>query len=102
MAEPPRGGLPLDILRSGGRLIGRPGRSDVVWMLSGGEPAACALLEVLAYSGSDVTPSGYPGEMRRLPDGSTVGFRPPSKSAPPTIDINIEGFRVRKLKFEVD
>lgn len=48
----------------------------------------------------EITPPGYPGRMMRLPDGSTIGFRPSSTSGPPAIDLRIRDFPdVTKIHF---
>jgi hypothetical protein len=57
------------------------------------------LFDDLTAGGTDVTPPGYPGILRRLAGGGHVGLRPASKSGPPTIDIDIPGVAIDKVKF---
>jgi len=46
------------------------------------------IFQELTQGGRDVTPPGYPGTLIELPHGrGTIGFRPASKSGPPTIDV---------------
>jgi hypothetical protein len=49
--------------------------------------------------GTPDTPPDYPGEGTRLPNGDWIGYRPTSKSGPPTIDINVDGIPFDKIKF---
>ena len=46
-----------------------------------------------------MTPTGHPGKLVRLPDGGFEGIRGASKSGPLTVDLNISGITVRKIKF---
>lgn len=57
------------------------------------------MFDKLAEGGRDVTPEGHRGKLVQLPDGSYVGLRPNSKSGPPTVDVNIPGVDIEKLKF---
>jgi hypothetical protein len=41
----------------------------------------------------------YPGKIVDLPGGGRVGLRPKSKSGEPTIDIDIPGIPIKKIKF---
>ena len=40
-----------------------------------------------------------PGVLRDLPGGGRVGLRPASKSGPATIDVDIPGIPIDKIKF---
>jgi hypothetical protein len=62
--------------------------------------AANDLFNELTEGGKDIAPPGYPGTLVQLPGGGIVGLRPTSKSGPPTIDVNIPGISVRKVKFK--
>jgi len=53
----------------------------------------------LAEGGVDITPPGHPGLLVALPGGGVIGYRPTSISGPPTIDINIPGYILDKIKF---
>ncbi len=93
---------PADILMPGGSQIGKPGTSSGIRRLNGGMDAAKKTFDELAAGGTDITPSGHPGKLVKLPDGSRVGFRPVSSSADksPAIDIDIPGIPVKKIHFE--
>ena len=85
--------------RGGLRSLGRAGSSSSIRVADGGASAAEKLFGKLSKGGVDVTPPGHPGKLVRLPDGGFVGYRGVSKSGPPTIDVNIPGIDVRKIKF---
>jgi len=53
----------------------------------------------LARGGADVTPPGHPGILVELSEGGHVGYRPISRSGVPTIDVNIPGYDIKKIKF---
>jgi len=89
--------------------IGRPGSSENIKEVIGGSEDALALFHQLVegatinpHSNPDVASAG--GLLAKLSNGSTIGFRPFSKSGPPTIDIhNFPGLpRVFKIKFVVE
>lgn len=90
---------PADVLKPGGRLVGQPGSSAGVRELPGGEQSAEELFDRLTKGGTDITPSRYPGKRVRLPNGDTIGYRPKSTSGPPTIDVDVAGVGIDKLKF---
>ncbi len=90
---------PGNILMPGGKPIGVPGPGRQVQEVAGGQKEADDLFEDLTKSGILNTPSGYPGKGCALPGGGWVGLRPKSKSGPPTIDVNIPGLPIRKIKF---
>ncbi len=46
-----------------------------------------------------VVPLPPPNEGETLLDGSVISYRPRSRSGPPTIDVNVHGLKIRKLKF---
>lgn len=81
-----------DILMPGGKPIGAratgPRASARLREVGGGQADAERLFRELTQGGTGVTPAGYPGTMIELPNGrGTVGYRPASKSGPPTIDV---------------
>ncbi len=90
---------PQDILNPNGQPIGKPGNRPEVRVENGGEKAARDLYDKLAKGGTPETPSGYPGEGTRLPNGDWVGYRSTSKSGAPSIDLDVNGFPYRKIKF---
>ena len=93
---------PQDLLAPGGVPIGQAGTSPEIRELPGGAPAAQALLKQLVQGATISTPPGYPGTRYTLPNGGGyIGYRPSSKSGPPTIDVNIPSLKgvVEKLKF---
>jgi hypothetical protein len=83
-----------DILMPGGNPIG---------VKATGPRASARLREVAG--GKDITPSGYPGKLIELPSGrGTIGYRPASKSGPPTIDVDVvdtagQPIPIEKIKF---
>jgi hypothetical protein len=98
-----------DILMPGGQPIGVKGTgkraSARLREVSGGPAAADHFFQELARGGKDITPPGYPGKLIELPNGrGTVGYRPASKSGPPTIDVNAvdatgQPIPIEKIKF---
>ena len=86
----------------GGQPVGRPGASADIRRENGGLPAAQKMFDELADGGRDVTPTGYPGKLVKLPGGGTVGLRPVSSSADksPAIDVKIPGIPFDKIHFE--
>jgi len=66
---------------------------------TGGKPAADKMFDDLKQGGTQNTPAGYPGQGYDLLGGGWVGLRPTSKSGEPTIDVNIPGIPIRKIKF---
>jgi len=90
---------PEDILMPGGKPIGIPGPGRRVREVAGGQQEADELFNILTQGGKPNTPMGYPGLASDLPGGGWIGIRPVSKSGPPTIDLNIPGIPIRKIKF---
>lgn len=90
---------PTEILEPSGRPLGRPGSSEAIRELPGGQQAAEELFKRLSEHGTDITPPGHTGQLVQLLGGGYVGYRPRTRSGPPTIDVNIPGLRTRKLKF---
>lgn len=90
---------PEDILMPGGKAIGVPGRGHHVREVSGDLDKAKRLFNDLTIGGTIVTSTGYSGTIVQLPGGGHVGLRARSKSGPPTIDINVPGIPVKKIKF---
>ena len=95
------GETPSEVLKPGGQCTGEPGNSSKIRILPGGEDEARELLERLTKGkgGADITLPEHVGHVIRLPDGSIIGFRPVSKSGPPTVDVKVSGVRPRKIKF---
>lgn len=91
---------PDEILMPGGSPIGARGRKFEIRELSGGADDADQLFGELTEGGTNVTPPGYPGKLYELPGGGRVGLRAHSKSGQPTIDVNIPGVPIKKLKFK--
>ena len=87
------------MLKPGGQNVGEAGDNSGVRILPGGDQEAQRLFDRLTKGGKDITPSGHPGKIIQMPDGSVISYRPTSKSGPPTIDINVSGLAIRKLKF---
>ena len=91
---------PTDLLLPGGTPIGTPGSSPDIREVGGGLAAATQLFDDLTQSGNDVTPAGYPGKLVELPAGGFIGLRPALTSGPPTLDVNVPGVPIRKVKFK--
>ena len=88
-----------DLLLPDGQPVGAPGSLDVIRELPGGQHAAATLFEHLSKDGEDVTPPGHPGRLVQTPDGGYIGYRSSLRSGPPTIDVNIAGIAIRKLRY---
>jgi hypothetical protein len=71
---------PEGLLQPGGKPIGKPGSDEGIRELPGGNAAAEGLFARLTKGGTDITPSGHPVKLVRMPDGSYFGYRPMSKS----------------------
>jgi hypothetical protein len=91
---------PADLLLPGGIPLGAQGSKPGIREVPGGVQAAQDLFNQLSQGGKDITPPGYSGNLVELPTGGIVGFRPSSRSGPPTIDVNIPGIPIRKIKFK--
>jgi hypothetical protein len=77
------GGKPIGVRGTGPRASAR------LREVSGGQTEAERIFQELSPGSTDITPTGYPGKLIELPNGrGTVGYRPASKSGPPTIDVN--------------
>ena len=96
---PKEGETPADVLKPAGRLVGQAGSSADIRELPGGKQAAEEMFDRLTKGGFDITPPRYPGKRIRLPNGDTIGYRSKSTSGPPTIDVDIAGVGIEKLKF---
>ena len=96
---PVEGETPADVLKPGSQNVGEPGENFGVRVLPGGENEARELFGRLTKGGTNVIRSGHIGKVIRLPDGRAISHRLRSKSGPPTIDVNVPGLRVRRLKF---
>jgi hypothetical protein len=93
------GGTPIGVKATGPRASAR------LREVSGGRAEAERLFQELTQGGKDVTPTSYPGTLVELPNGrGIVGYRPASKSGPPTIDVNVvdaagQPIPIEKIKF---
>jgi hypothetical protein len=93
------GGQPIGVKGTGPRASAR------LREVPGGLAEAERIFQELTEGGTVITPPTYPGILIELPDGrGTVGFRPASKSGPPTIDVNVadangQPIPVEKIKF---
>lgn len=96
---PKEGETPLDVLKPGGQNVGELGENSGVRVLPGGGDETRELFDRLTKGGTDITRPGHIGKVIRLPDGSVISYRPRSKSGPPIIDVNVPGFKIRKLEF---
>jgi hypothetical protein len=88
-----------DILMPGGSRVGKPGTSPEIRVLPGGQREAEDFFDVLRKGGVPDPNSTHP-RLFQLPGGGTIGYRPISKkNGPPTIDVDILGIPIRKIKF---
>ncbi len=90
---------PKDLLTPQGKPIGTPGTKASIREVPGGQKAADDLFNALTVGGKSVAAPAYPGKMVDLPGGGRVGLRPKSKSGEPTLDIDIPGIPIKKIKF---
>jgi len=88
-----------ELLSPRGQPIGQAGSQPRIRVLPGGQSAAEDLFLRLTEGGTPNTPPSYPGVRYSLPNGGWVGYRPLSRSGPPTIDVNVNGVNISKLKF---
>jgi hypothetical protein len=93
------GGNPIGVKGSGPRTSAR------LREVTGGQAEAERIFQELTGGGKDITPAGYPGTLIELPNGkATIGYRPASKSGPPTIDVKAidskgQPIPIKKIKF---
>lgn len=103
-AEATEAGEAFDLLMPGGKPIGTPGSSPDIREVSGGFDQAKTLFDGLTKGAEPYTPKkDYRGIMRRLPSGGTVGLRTGMTRSPgttATIDVNIKGLDISKIKFK--
>jgi RHS repeat-associated protein len=83
------------LLKPAGDLIGRAGSSNSIRVIEGGAGTAEKLFKDLTQGGKVLEKPGYPGTLVELPGGGVVGFRPTSRSGPPTIDVNTPEFQLK-------
>jgi hypothetical protein len=95
------GGAVEDLLRPGGVLIGKAGTSESIRELSGGLSEAQSMFAQLSEGGRVVAQNAKLIRVE-LPDGGFVQLRTVMSNSPgteATIDINIPGIDITKLKF---
>ena len=90
---------PDDILIPNGKPLGTDGSKPSIREIPGGQKEADDFFDDLSAGGKPVTQPTYPGKMVDLPGGGRVGLRPNSKSGKPTIDVDIPGIPIKKIKF---
>jgi hypothetical protein len=90
---------PKDLLTPQGKPIGTRGSKASIREVPGGRKAADDLFDALTVGGKAVAAPAYPGKMVDLPGRGRVGLRPKSKSGEPTIDVDIPGIPIKKIKF---
>ncbi len=83
----------------GGKPIGTKGSKASNRQVSGGQKAADDWFDDLTVGGTSAIVPTYPGKMMDVPGGGRVGLRPKSKSGEPTIDVDIPGIPIKKIKF---
>lgn len=87
-----------NVLMPDGSPLGLPGSSFDIREFPGGLTDAQDMFDDLVKGATRDTGSSHPN-LFRLPSGGTIGFRPKSKTGAPTIDVNIPGIPIRKIKF---
>jgi hypothetical protein len=90
---------PQDLLMPNGQPIGTRGSKASIREVPGGQKAADDFFDDLTVGGKPVVVPSYPGKMVDLPGGGRVGLRSKSKSGEPTIDVDIPGIPIKKIKF---
>jgi hypothetical protein len=95
-APPPS---PKDLLMPQGKPIGTKGSKASIREVPGGQKVADDLFDDLTVGGKPVVVPSYPGKMVDLAGGGRVGLRPTSTSGEPTIDVDIPGIPIKKIKF---
>lgn len=88
-----------DSLIPGGDPIGTAGSTESIREVSGDERTAESFFNQLTSGGSPVSNPKYPGRLCVIPEGGIIGLRPRSKSGPPTIDVDVPGIPIKKVKF---
>lgn len=69
-------------------------------LFEGSQKESIKIFNKLTKNAKLVNANSYPGKMYLLKDGTVIGFRPLSKSGPPTIDIKLPDIKNNiKLKF---
>jgi hypothetical protein len=98
---PPAPGQTLsDVLMPGGHPVGRAKPDETIRRLPGGESAATALFDRLTAGAKQTSRQGTFPIVRRLSDGSTVSYQPPTSSgAPATILINSRQVTFHRIEF---
>lgn len=99
-----------EILMPGGNPIGMKGRgrraSAKIREVIGGVSEAEEMFRELTEGGAEDTSTNYPGTLITLPSGrGTIGYRPASRSGPPTIDVWVvdpagQKLPIDKIEFE--
>ncbi len=90
---------PNDLLMPNGNPIGTRGNKASIREVSGGQQAADDFFDELTMGRKPIVVPTYPGKMIELPGGGRVGLRSKSKSGRPTIDVDIPGIPIKKIKF---
>jgi len=89
----------LKIMKPNGIWMGKEGARSYIRLFEGGQNEAIKVFKKLTKDAKLIN-NNYPGKMYVLQDGSKIGFRPLSKSGPPTIDLDIIGYGNNiKIKF---
>lgn len=91
-----------DRIFPGGMPLGTPGTSPNIREVPGDEDSALDFfIDLVDVPGAtDITPPGHPGLLYDVPGVGVFGYRPTSKSGPTTIDVDIPGLKIRKIKYK--
>lgn len=96
-----RGDRVRNLLMPGGQVLGQDGSNYKIRIMQGTVHDAEALFSKLTQ-GARIVPHpgrGALGKLAQLPNGDFIGLRYASKSGPPTIDVEIVGIAIKKVKF---
>lgn len=91
-----------DLLQPGGSLIGKAGSDETIRELTGGLPDAQAMFEQLSQGGTVVEQTSTITRVELANNGGFVQLRTVMSRSPgtvATIDVNIPGLDITKLKF---
>lgn len=92
-----------DLLRPGGLTIGKAGTDDTIREITGGLPEAQTMFQQLSQGGSIVAQTPKLTRVELPNGGGFVQLRtvmsPKSPNTVATIDVNIPGFDIAKLKY---
>jgi hypothetical protein len=87
------------MLMPNGKPIGQKGNKASIREVPGGQQEVDDFFDELTTGGAPAVVPSYLGKMVDLPGGGRAGIRHQSKSGVPTIDVDIPGVPIKKIKF---